>query len=57
MVDSRAGAADAQEKALRQMDRLAVGGDNSGQESVAEDPQITAAERSLLQVNTKLLIG
>jgi len=44
-----AGAADAQEKALRQMDRLAVGGDNSGQESVAEDPQITAAERSLLQ--------
>ena len=41
-----AGAADAQEKALRQMDRLAVGG--SGKQ-VDQDENVTAAERSLLQ--------
>mgnify|MGYP001498868555 FL=1 len=38
--------ADAQEKALRGMDRLAVGGEKQVD---IEDPQITAAERSLLQ--------
>ena len=37
-----------QEKALRQMDRLAVGGTGEKQVDI-EDPQITAAERSLLQ--------
>ena len=41
-----AGAADAQEKALRQMDRLAVGG---SEKQVDQDENITAAERSLLQ--------
>ena len=38
--------ADAQEKALRQMDRLAVGG---SEKQVDQDENITAAERSLLQ--------
>jgi len=42
-----AGAADAQEKALRQMDRLAVGG--SEQLVDLQDENVTAAERSLLQ--------
>ena len=40
--------ADDQEKAMRQMDRLAVGGTGEKQVDI-EDPQITAAERSLLQ--------
>ena len=42
-----AGAADAQEKALRQMDRLAV----VGSEKLVDlqDENVTAAERSLLQ--------
>ena len=38
--------ADDQEKAMRQMDRLAVGG--SGKQ-VDQDENVTAAERSLLQ--------
>ena len=42
-----AGAADAQEKALRQMDRLAVGGSEKLVE--LQDENVTAAERSLLQ--------
>jgi len=42
-----AGAADAQEKALRQMDRLAVGG--SEQLVDLQGENVTAAERSLLQ--------
>ena len=42
-----AGAADAQEKALRQMDRLAVGGSAPLVDLQGEN--VTAAERSLLQ--------
>ena len=42
-----AGAADAQENALRQMDRLAVGGSAPLVDLQGEN--VTAAERSLLQ--------